>query len=341
MPPQDTSGATLAQVGEFGAIARWAHLLSSAKASCASVRLGIGDDGALLDSLSAPVVTWDALVEGVHFKLDWTSPLDLGWKTLAASLSDLAAMGARPAAAFLSLAAPPTITLPWLDEFYRGLGECAAAFGCPIAGGDTTRSPGPLFLSLCAAGQVLEQPLRRDGARAGDVLLVTGTLGDSRGGLRLLQEALPNADASSAFLLARHHRPTPRLREIAGVVAGVPGAVTAALDLSDGLAGDAAHIAGASGVSLRIEKSRLPLSPALQAVASRHNWDAGDEALRGGEDYELLLCVRPDLASSVQAAIEQCGTQATIIGRVEEGTVAVVIESDGSTAAAEGSWTHF
>lgn len=339
---------TLAQAGEFGAIARWASRLSSGS----GVRLGIGDDGAILEALSAPVVSCDALVEGVHFKLNWTSARDLGWKTLAVSLSDLAAMGARPSAAFLSLAAPPSLGLGWLDEFFEGLDECARRFACPLAGGDTTRSPGPLFLSLCAVGevlpalQVLGGGLRRGGARVGDVVLVTGTLGDSRAGLRLLQqEDGPPSPRSSAEseLLERHFRPTPRLDEIALVLDQAPNAITAALDLSDGLTGDAAHIARASNVSLRIEHDILPISSALSEVAARMGWDAREEAARGGEDYELLLCARPQAAEAVRSLIESCGTRATSIGRVEEPgeELVTVRRGDGSAVSGQGSWTHF
>lgn len=331
----------LSLVGEFGAIRRWASRLSSGS----GVLLGIGDDAALLQALSAPLVTCDALVEDVHFKLSWTSPRDLGWKTLAVSLSDLAAMGACPSAAFLSLAAPPSLELGWLDAFFDGLDECSRRFGCPLAGGDTTRSPGPLFLSLCAVGQgqVLGGALRRDRARVGDLLLATGTLGDSRAGLRLLQEERALQGRHESFLLERHFRPTPRLREIGRVLQQAPDAVTAALDLSDGLAGDAAHIARASKVTLRIEQDKLPLSPALLEIAARLAWDASTEALGGGEDYELLLCVRPERAQEVQAAIESCGTRATMIGQVEPQQEAPVVvqRADGSLVAGQGSWTHF
>lgn len=356
--PEPDTWATLAQAGEFGAIARWAGLLSPG----AGVRLGIGDDGALLGALQAPIVSCDALVEGVHFKLGWASPRDLGWKTLAVSLSDLAAMGARPAAAFLSLAAPPSLEMSWLDEFFAGLNDCSRAFSCPLAGGDTTRSPGPLFLSLCAVGellaplQVLGRPLRRDGARVGDAVIVTGTLGDSRAGLRLLQEQeqtpelSPSPSTSERFVLERHLRPTPRLLEIARVVEQAPGAISAALDLSDGLAGDAVHIARASGVTpgvtsgvtLRIEIDSLPISQALSEVSAARGWDASLEASRGGEDYELLLCVRPQQAAQVQALIEACGTRATIIGQVEElGPEPVVLRRGGLQVVGEEAWAHF
>jgi thiamine-monophosphate kinase len=341
----DDRAPTLAQSGEFGAIARWASLLSAGP----SVRLGIGDDAAILEPLRAPAVTCDALVEGVHFRLDWTSPRDLGWKTLAVSLSDLAAMGARPSAAFLSLAAPSSLPLSWLDAFFAGLDECARAFGCPLAGGDTTRSPGPLLLSLSAVGeaQVFARhptPITRSGARAGDVLIVTGTLGDSRAGLRLLEGGhAPGADEASDFVLGRHFRPTPRLREISRVLEAVPSAVTAALDLSDGLVGDAAHIARASGLTLRFDYDALPLSPQLMQVAQHRGWDARQEALRGGEDYELLLCVRPESAPQVLEAIASCGTRATLIGSAQaqvDGPV-VVLRRDGSRVTDQGSWAHF
>jgi thiamine-monophosphate kinase len=188
--------------------------------------------------------------------------------------------------------------------------------------------------------QLLGAPLLRAGALAGDVLIVTGTLGDSRAGLQLLQQAQQGrrrADASSRFVLDRHFRPTPRLREIRSVLERAPGAISAALDLSDGLAGDAAHVARASKVSLHIECDRLPLSSELEEVSRREKWDAHEEALRGGEDYELLLCVRRADASQVLDAISSCGTRATIIGQVEEGHARVLVDG----VDAPESWTHF
>jgi thiamine-monophosphate kinase len=323
-------------------IARWAAALSRSP----RVAVGIGDDAAVLDNLRAPAVCCDALVEGVHFKLDWTGARDLGWKTLAVNLSDLAAMGARPVAALLSLAAPKTLGVEWLDEFYGGLDECARAFGCAVAGGDTTRSPGPLFVSACAIGEILGAPLLRSGARAGDALIATGTLGDSRGGLHLLQENIETANPAAQFLLGRHFRPTPRLREIEHVLQFRPGAVTAALDISDGLAGDAAHIARASGLSLRIESLALPLSPALREVAAREGWDSLEEALRGGEDYELLLCARAESAADICRLIEELGTRATIIGQAvaphDPSCPQVLVRgADGTVQPAGESWTHF
>lgn len=375
----------LRDLGEFGLIARLNERLTQRS----GVRLGIGDDAALLATLRAPLVTCDCLVENVHFRRDWTTPRQLGRKALAVNVSDIAAMGGRPVAAFVTLALGPHDDLNFVQELYNGLEDAAALYEMTIAGGDTSRAPAGLMLSVTvvgdaalsdaapsnaapgsAAGQSPQpdeaaSPLLRNGARPGDVLLVTGTLGDAAAGLALLQN--PGADVpdqTRAYLLARHHEPQARLREAwaarrvlvqrdtresgshndAAGDAGASRAVRASLDLSDGLAGDAAHIARRSAVGIEIEAARLPVSEPCRAAAQALGADANDWALSGGEDYQLLWCVAPEAAEDVIEAVRQAtGTPVTRVGQcvAPGGPAVVVIESDGQRHAAPGAFQHF
>lgn len=353
-------------LGEFG----WIERQSRSLAVRAGVRVGIGDDCAVLDALQTPVVTCDCLVEDVHFRRDWSSPRQLGRKSLSVNVSDVAAMGARPVAAFVSLALPGDIGLDFLDEFYRGMEEIAARFSFSIAGGDTSRSPRGLMINVsivgeaAAGGEEKEQrlPVLRSGAQAGDVLLATGTLGDAAAGLWLLQNPQTVVAAStSEFLLQRHLDPQARCDEMRAALQ--IGGIHAAIDLSDGLAGDAAHIAHRSRLSLEIETTRLPISsacrevaPAAQAVFEAQSasgevspgnrvldW-AQRWALSGGEDYELLLCVAPDKAAAVARHVENATqTPVTPIGRCVAASEPRVklLNGAGVEVAVAGAWTHF
>ncbi len=346
MNPQELdvqSKTKLSQLGEFGFIER----LQSKLSSSTDIVLSVGDDAAILQPLRVPIVTCDALIEGVHFRRDWTSARDLGWKSLCVNLSDLAAMAARPVAAVIALALSPTITLQWLDEFYEGLNLAATSFGCPIIGGDTTRAPHDFSIAITAIGDMSEKcaPLRRDGAQIGDVLVLSGATGESAAGLWSLLHpecALPPEVATE--LLARHFCPTPRLREAHALNETLPhGALHACLDISDGLAGDARHIARASGVTLEIDSVLLPLTPALQRAAEIAQVDALDWALGGGEDYELLWSIAPEHAETACEILRACGTHGTIIGRVVEREEALVLVVDGNDQrrTLPPSWTHF
>ncbi len=322
----------LSTLGEFGLIAR----LQQTLAQRPGVRCGIGDDAAILESLSAPIVTCDALVEQIHFRLDWTTLRDLGWKAMAVNISDIAAMGGTPVAAFVALALPQDFAVEQIEELYAGMEEAAAAFAFTIAGGDTTKSPGPMLLSITLIGNAT-QPVLRSGAQIGDILLVTRTLGDAAAALVALEKGLAVPDE----LLWRHHKPMPRLREMHTALT-IENAVHAALDLSDGLAGDAAHIARASNVTLEIETAALPISASCRAIAATMQKNVFDWALAGGEDYELLLCVAPCKADAVRAAIENGGTPCTIIGRViSQGKVPVMLLDKGTHKPAPGGFAHF
>lgn len=282
------------------------------------VVLGIGDDAAILQPPPGRqlVVTADTLNAGVHFP-EATKPEDIGWKTLAVNLSDLAAMGAQPAWCTLSLSLPqadPT----WLDGFLDGFLELAGQHGVAVVGGDTTR--GPLSLGVTAMGLVEPgRALRRDGAQLGDDVWVTGTLGDAAAAL---QSLLAGAALDRA-LRARLDRPTPC------VAAGLclAGLANACIDVSDGLLADLGHVCARSGVAAEIELEALPASPALRrfAPAVRHAWQAV-----GGDDYELCFTAPRESRNEIAAAMDAAGTAATRIGSIVAGQGVRALDADGN-----------
>jgi len=295
--------------GEFALIAELAALFGTPPDG-----LGIGDDAATWPAATGTiaVATTDMLVEGIHFRLDWTSPADLGWKVLAANLSDLAAMGAMPGRALVSIAIDPARRELVLDVA-RGLQSLAALTGTWIVGGDTVRSPGPLVINVALVGQAdPSRLLRRDAARAGDLVGVTGALGASAAALALLSEVAGQMDPAAAPLLAAHHRPHPRLA--AGQVLASHGA-RCAIDISDGLASEALHIARASGVGIEIDVGRVPLAPA--AVKLLGDRRSRELALTGGEDYELLFTFDPRLRAELATALDVDGGL-TVLGEVTD-----------------------
>lgn len=262
--------------GEFELIAR--HF--SAFGGGAGVTLGVGDDAAIL---SVPdgcelVTSVDTLVEGVHFPEE-AFPEDIGYRSVAVAASDLAAMGARPLAMTLALTVPRPDDF-WLHAFSEGIGQACTAFRLPLVGGDTTR--GPCVISVQVFG-VIERgrAVLRGGARPGDGVFVSGTLGDAAAGLAVLQSHWQPEPDQGEYLLHRYYRPTPRL----ALGEQLPGIASAAIDVSDGLMQDLGHIASASGCAIEIHADQLPLSPALLSHPDREQQLAW--ALGGGDDYEL------------------------------------------------------
>lgn len=298
--------------GELELIARLAALFGSPPEG-----LGIGDDAATWQATrdATQVATTDMLVEGIHFRLDWTSPEDLGWKALAVNLSDLAAMGATPGRALISIAVDPA-RRGLVLEVARGLQSLAGQTGTWVVGGDTVRSPGPLVINVALVGEAdPARILRRDAARPGDLVAVTGHLGASSAALTLLSEGRP-LDPAAAPLLAAHHRPHARL--VAGRLLAAAG-VRCAIDISDGLASEAFRLAASSGVGIEIDIGRVPLEPAAVNVFGEPR--SRELALTGGEDYELLFTVAPALADELASALSIDGGL-TIIGVVTEGVPA-------------------
>jgi thiamine-monophosphate kinase len=274
------------------------------------VLLGIGDDAALLapPAGEAIVVTSDTLIAGRHFPLD-AAPADIGWKALAVNLSDLAAMGAQPRWFTLALSLTEADEA-WLAGFAAGLGDLARRSGIALVGGDTTR--GPLAITITAMGSVQHgQALRRSGARPGDRVLVSGTLGDAALALSRWQTGAALSDQRCLDLRARLDRPTPRIE----LGLGLRGLASAAIDVSDGLAGDLMHVLAASGVGASIRVDRLPASTAFDALAPTA--ERANLQLAGGDDYELCVCVPPERLATACDRAARIGVALTEIGVVE------------------------
>ena len=272
-----------------------------------------GDDAAVVRSLPFCVTSVDAMVDGVHFRrgANGTTPEDIGWRALAGASSDLAAMGAvEPGEAYVVLGAPEGLGEEEALGLVRGMEALAARVGLTISGGDVTRAPS-LLLAVTVVGWAREEAeiVGRDGARPGDAIGVSGTLGASGAGLTLLEGAAPmDCTPHAAALVARHRRPEPRHE--AGRALARAGA-HALIDLSDGLATDAAHLARASNVALELDLDRLPLAPGVSEVAAACGLAPGAFAATAGEDYELCAC-------GPAAALTACGL--TLIGEVRSGS---------------------
>lgn len=297
------------------------------------VALGVGDDCALL--VPAPgqhiAVTSDALVQGVHFFAD-VPPDALGHKALSVNLSDLAACGAAPLAFTLSLALPPELAQQneWIRAFADGLLACAREHGCPLVGGDTCAAP-VLTISITALGSVPPaQALRRDGARAGDEVWASGTLGDARLALGVLQGRWTLPPTVLAAARARLERPAPRL----ALGQALRGVASACIDVSDGLAGDLGHILRASGVGACLDAAAL--ADCLSARTALHTWpencpSALELALAGGDDYELAFTAPPAAREKVLAAAQQAGCSVRCIGTIEAACGLRLRHADGHT----------
>lgn len=326
--------------GEFDLIARlFAPLALGDRGS-----LGLADDAALLtvDPGRELVVTTDSLVSGVHV-LAADPPRSIAAKILAVNASDLAAMGARPFAYLLAAAFPAPLDESWLQSFADGLGAAQTSLGMTLVGGDTVATPGPMVLTVTAFGSVERgRALRRSGARPGDLIFVSGTIGDGALGLLVARGEFVGLDAADAgYLVGRYREPTPRV-ELGRRLIGLAGA---AIDVSDGLVGDLRHVCEASKVAAVVDASRVPRSPAANASLER---DRTKDTLlmTGGDDYELLFTVAADRRDAVGRLARALGLGLTEIGRIErwrpeEGPVRVV---DGAGAVLElgnGGYRHF
>jgi len=301
-------------MGEFELLALLRERLPQAGPQ---VRLGSGDDAAVTVPGGAVATSVDALVEGVHFRRETATLRQIGRKALSTALSDLAAMGAAPGEAYVWLGAPEDMDEAELLEVGEGLAEVAGETGTTVAGGDLTRAP-VLSLAVTVTGHAPEAEdfVTRAGARPGDVLVVTGELGGAAAGLLLIERpSAADLDAQAAEALrARQLDPTPRLA--AGKALAEAGA-TAMIDVSDGLAGDAGHVASASGAHLVIDADALPIAPGVEALATATGRDALELAASGGEDYELLAALPPGALAAAREALAALGTPLTAIGRVE------------------------
>jgi thiamine-monophosphate kinase len=293
------------------------------------VRVGPGDDAAVLDG--GWVVTCDLSVEEVHFRRDWLSDEEIGYRAAAASLSDLAAMAANPVGVLVSLAAPRDGSVD-VEAVDRGVRTAAARFGAAVVGGDLSRSPGPLFVDVVSLGRS-PWPVLRDGAEPGDDVWVTGALGASAAAVRVWRAG----GTPTPELRAAYAAPTPRVLEARRLVEHE--VVDAMIDISDGLVGDLGHLAAASGVRIDVELVRVPVAPA--AVAALGADEALDAALHGGEDYELAFVTDPG-AVEPEYFEERYGLVLTRVGRVSEGEGVRLVDAAGDAQrATEGGFDHW
>ena len=318
----------VSQLGEFGLIERLTRIVGAEGSP--DLIVGPGDDAAVWRVGSEYLIaTTDAMVEGIHFLPERARWEDIGWKALAASLSDIAAMGGRPLFALVTLALPPHTPADTMDALYRGLGESAREYDVIIAGGDVVRAP-QVSVTVALVGRAAQRDgepllLRRSAARPGDVIAVTGTLGDSAAGLRLLQTGTGADDP----IVQRHTRPVPRVE--AGRAA-IEAGMRCGIDVSDGLLRDVGHVCEMSNAGAVLRAADLPLSDGLRAAFPD---DALELACTGGEDYELLL-IGPAAAVSRVPDV-------TVIGEIVKGPPRVtLLHGDGSEIKfARTGWDAF
>jgi thiamine-monophosphate kinase len=324
---------TVADCGEHALIARIRQRLTSPQ----WVVIGPGDDAAAIEPVrgALEVVTTDAQVDGVHFDRRFVPPDAIGHRALAVNLSDLAAMGARPRAALLSMALPASLEIAAFDGIVNGFLALAARYGVALIGGNITHTPGPLVLDVTAMGSAHRRKiLTRDGARAGDEVWVTGTLGDAAVGLLSLQD-----DHAATDLTGRYLRPDPRVR--AGLLLGKNGVATSCMDLSDGLADGVRQIAQASSVGMTLDGSSIPIGQEAREWLSRKGRDPIEVALRGGDDFELIFTVRPKQAGRLRAVRRHLGDlPITRIGVVTRAPRVFVKDERGERELPEG-YEHF
>lgn len=312
------SGGSLQDVGEFGLISRVVSDIDDER-----VIVGPGDDAAVVSASSGRVVvTCDMLVEGRHFRRDWATPIDIGRKAAAASLADVAAMGARPSSLVVAFGGPGDLPAAWAVSCCAAMAEEAGSAGAVIVGGDVVESP-QVVISVTALGEVEGTPVLRSGARPGDVVAVAGRLGWSGAGLALLSRGFRSPKA----LVDAHRFPQPPYA--AGPAAAAAGA-TSMIDVSDGLIADARHIAVASGVVVSIESAAWPIPEPMQAAAAAYNVDPKEWMLTGGEDHALLATFPPDV---------QLPDGFEAIGQVISGEPGVVV--DGELRTDVGGHSHF
>lgn len=315
-----------------------------------SLALGIGDDAAVIRQEAGrdTVLTTDLLVEEIDFRLDTTSPWLLGFKALAVSLSDIAAMGASPRFALLSIGIPASVwNTDFVDQLYEGFFALASTYNVQLIGGDVSRTPERIVIDSIVIGETRRgAAIRRRGARPGDHIFVTGTLGGAAAGLRLLENGArlskkrPRAESQLAIekLLLRQLRPEPRV--LWGEMLGEELLPTAMIDLSDGLSSDLSHLCHESRVGARIDAARLPFDPLVENLCGRRSLDPLQLALHGGEDFELLFTVRPQDLRRLPRQIN--GVPATYLGDVtrEEGRIRVAEGSRVWTLRPAG-FAHF
>ena len=331
---------TIASLGEFGLIKTF--FLPTAVKKGGGVIIGIGDDAAVVavPRTQQLVATTDTLVEGVHFFSD-ADPFLLGQKALRVNLSDIAAMGGSPQWYLISLTLPPATSVFWVGELARGMEETARQFGVTLIGGDTVSSRGCIVITITLMGLVgKDRGVVRSGAKPGDRILVSGTIGDAALGLALRSGKLTVADAEDRVHLQRR-RQLPEPRVDLGVALRDAAISRSAIDISDGLVADLGHLCRASGVGAMLYAEQVPLSPAAGRQVAQHGPAMLTRLLTGGEDYELLFTVTPFAMEALPGLSGRTKTTVTEVGVITKEPGVVVTYNGNPLETGTGGWAHF
>ncbi len=334
---------TVAELGEFGLIEYLSRTTEGGTGRAAGLELGIGDDAALLRPSAGThlAVTCDVLLEGRHFLPRSLRGEPLGRRAMEVNLSDLAAMGSKPRFAFVSLGLRADTAVAEVAAWYRGFAAALAPWGAAVAGGNMTRVEGAQFIAITLLGEVLPgQALRRDGARPGDTILITGYPGQAAAGLCLLGGEEPVSEND----LLVHAYLAPQARVAEGLALAEGSLASAAIDTSDGLLGDLGHLCAASGVGARLWADRLPVSPPLAAFAAHRQEDPLDWVLGPSDDYELVVTCSPEQTRAVVTCVEGFGKVSVHCAGVltaGEGRLEVVGADGRPRAMAPAGWNHF
>ncbi len=331
----------LKEIGEFGFIERFKpHFEELLKDGLT----GIGDDCAILSANEEEdwLISTDLLMEDVHFLRNAISPYQLGNKSLAVNLSDIAAMGGEPIASFLSIAVPKDLEVEYLDEFMRGYHGMSSKYNTALLGGDTTHSLKNLAINVVVIGKCDKGKARkRSDAKQNDIICVTGNLGDSAGGLRLLLDKIPPG-VEEEKLLVKHHLPEPQIQE--GMFLSRFDGIHAMMDISDGIASDLKHMLQASHVGAVIDLDIVPVSESLTCLSKKYGWNTLHLAISGGEDYELLLTVDPDFFESIKMEFENRFQKPLIqIGEIKQSFDPIIdwLEKGKKVDLHEDGFNHF
>ncbi len=341
MKKRKTRKGAIGKIGEFGFIGKIRTLL---KSNPPSVIQGLGDDAAIFKPSAGHelVFTTDMLVEGRHFDFRFITPWQLGAKTMAVNLSDCAAMGAKPTVAVLSIGVPSSFPVRDLEAFYDGLTGWGESYGARVVGGDTVGSE-KFIVNLALIGEIEPgRALLRSGAKVGDSVLVTGTLGDSAAGLHTLRHPSGRGKEAIPLLIKRHLTPVPRFN--VGRYLSTRKLATSAIDISDGLSSEINHLCRESGVGAEILEETIPLSIAMIHYCHENRLKPLDFALGGGEDYELLFTVKSSRAEQISHELSaETGTPVHVIGKMVSPAkgVRLVTRKGKRTALKPGGYDHF
>ncbi len=331
--------SNLGEIGEFGLIER---IRGRCRYQDEDIVVGIGDDCAVLRRGNIlEVITTDCLVEGSHYRDGWLTMSDVGWKALAVNVSDIAAVGGTPKHALVTLFIPDSMSIKDIDDLYDGLDACCKSVDVAIVGGDIVRTEGPFAISVTLAGNCERDELvLRSGARPGDLLVVTGWLGEASIGLHYLRSGKSDDLSESARrCIERFRRPVPRLSESRTIISRL--SPTAMIDLSDGLLSDLWHVLEASGVGARLDADSIPIGQGVLDFFGSDE-EALSKAISGGEDYELLFTIPSSMGDNLEKVEQEINLKLTCIGEITKKGESVKLRKGGLEHPLErGGFDHF